>query len=201
AGIPLDLRTTPLGLMMASANKCLQGMPGISFVFVRRDLLRAMAQYPPRSYYTALPSEHAAVEKSGQMRFTPAVQVLYALRQAIDETFAETLEGRFARYRANWEALCRGMLKAGFEKLLPDEHESGLITSFFRPAVPQYDFDRHHDLLLEAGYTIYPAMVGYEETFRLGNIGQITTAEINGFLQANGEVLKTMGVKPPFYPS
>ena len=111
-----------------------------------------------------------------QMRFTPAVQVALALRQALDETMAETLEGRFARYRANWEALTSGMRAAGFEKLLPDEHESGLLTSFLKPTVAAYDFDRHHDLLFDAGYTIYPAMVGYKHTFRLGNIGQITTA-------------------------
>ena len=133
------------------------------------------------------------------MRFTPAVQVALALRQALDETFAETLEGRFARYRANGQALRDGMLEAGFRKLLPNEHESGLLTSFEKPTVDAYDFDRHHDLLFEAGYTIYPAMVGYEHTFRLGNIGQITTAEIGAFLKSNATVLEAMGVRAPFY--
>ena len=99
----------------------------------------------------------------------------------------------------NWEALVAGMLAQGFEKLLPDDHESGLLTSFVKPTVAAYDFDRYHDLLLEAGYVIYPAMAGYEHTFRLGNIGQITTREIEGFLKANAAVLDTMGVKPPFY--
>ena len=195
AGIPVS----PVDIFLASANKCLQGMPGLSFVFARRELLRDIADIPPRSFYTSLPLEHAAVEKSGQMRFTPAVQVALALRQALDETFAETLDGRFARYRANGEALRSGLLEAGFRKLLPDEHESGLLTSFLKPTVRAYDFDRHHDLLLEAGYTIYPAMVGYQHTFRLGNIGQITTEEIDAFLQANATVLGAMGVRAPFY--
>jgi 2-aminoethylphosphonate-pyruvate transaminase len=189
----------PTDILLASANKCLQGMPGLAFVLVRRELLRAMADIPPRSFYTSIPLEHAAVEKSGQMRFTPAVQVALALRRALDETFTETPEGRFTRYRANWEALCGGMRAAGFQKLLPDEHESGLLTSFVKPTVAAYDFDRHHDLLFEAGYTIYPAMVGYKHTFRLGNIGQITTKEIEGFLQANARVLETLGVRAPFY--
>ncbi len=195
AGIPVP----PADIFLASANKCLQGMPGLSFVFGRHGLLRDMADIPPRSFYTSLRLEHAAVEKSGQMRFTPAVQVALALRQALDETLAETLAARYARYRANWEALRSGLLQAGFRKLLPDEYESGLLTSFEKPTVGAYDFDRHHDLLFEAGYTIYPAMVGYEHTFRLGNIGQITTEEIDAFLQANAAVLKTMGVHAPFY--
>ncbi len=134
------------------------------------------------------------------MRFTPAVQVAHALRQALDETLEETLEGRAARYRQNWEALVRGMSESGFAKLLDDEHESGLLTSFLKPTVPSYDFDRHHDLLLADGYTIYPAKAGYEHTFRLGNIGQITTADIDAFLASNASVLRSMGVRPPFYP-
>ena len=97
AGIPLDLRETEVGIMMVSANKCLQGMPGLSFVYARKELLDAMASYPPRAFYTALGLEYAAVKKSGQMRFTPASQVCFALRQALDETFEETLKGRFAR--------------------------------------------------------------------------------------------------------
>ena len=90
-------------------------------------------------------------------------------------------------------------LHAGFRKLLPDEHESGLLTSFLQPNLPPYDFDRHHDLLLEAGYVIYPAKAGYEYTFRLGNIGQITADDISCFLRANAEVFATMDVLPPFY--
>lgn len=199
AGIPLDLREVPVDVMTVSANKCIQGMPGISFVYASHDVLAELPSIPPRSFYTDLGAEHASARKTGQMRFTPAVQVLFALRQALDELIEETLPGRCARYRANWEALRAGMLAQGFRKLLPDEHESGLLTSYLRPTHPAYDFDRHHDRLLEAGFVIYPAKAGYEHTFRLGNIGQITTEHIAAFLHANAEVLRSMGVAPPLY--
>jgi 2-aminoethylphosphonate aminotransferase len=182
AGIPV----TATDVMLASSNKALQAMPGIGMAFVRKDLLGRMTQ---RSYYTSIGAEHEKVAASGQMRFTPAAQVLLSLRQALDETIAETLPGRFARYRANWEALNAGMQEQGFAKLLPDEHESGLLTSFIKPQSEGYSFDRHHDLLLDEGYVIYPAMVGYQHTFRLGNIGQITPDDIAGFLAANARVI------------
>ena len=129
------------------------------------------------------------------MRFTPAVQVIYALLQAVKETFEETLEGRFERYRSNWAAMRAGMIAQGFTPLLENEaHESGLLSSYHKPKNAKYDFDKHHDLLFDAGFTIYPAMAGYEHTFRLGNIGEIRVPEIEAFLQANAEVMQTMGV-------
>ena len=40
--------------MTASANKCLQGIPGVSFVLGRRAALDALAGRPPRSVYLDL---------------------------------------------------------------------------------------------------------------------------------------------------
>lgn len=192
AGIPVP----PVDVCVASANKCLQGMPGLAFLFVRRDLLPRCAR---RSFYTSVADEHATVERTGQMRFTPAVQVAYALRRALDETIEETLPVRFSRYRANWESLVRGMIGRGFRKLLRDPAESGLLTSFLKPTTPAYDFGRHHDLLYADGFTIYPAMAGFDHTFRLGNIGQITPREIEAFLAAQDRVFTRMAVRAPFY--
>jgi len=183
--------------LVSSANKCLQGMPGISFVLARKSRLEEIASYPPRSFYTNLALEAQAARNGGQMRFTPAVQVLFALRQALGELQAESLPERAARYRGNWEALWAGLKAQGFSKLLPDALESHLLTSYLAPKDPAYDFERHHDLLLKEGFVIYPAKPAYSHTFRLGNIGAIGSREIGEFLGANARVLEAMGVAVP----
>ncbi len=198
-GRAIDLAETPVDLLIGSANKCLQGMPGLSFVIVRRAVLEQMDAWPARSFYTDLLGEFHAVRTTGQMRFTPAVQVAFALRRALAELEKETVEGRSARYSRNWSVLQSGMASAGFRKLLPDAIESRLLTTYRIPDHPGYAFEAHHDRLLDEGFVIYPGKPHAGPSFRLGNIGAIGESDIRAFLAANLRVLEALGVAPPLY--
>lgn len=184
AGIPLDLRQTPCDFLISSANKCIQGMAGASFVICRNSLLIAAEEYRPRSLYLDLYAQHAGFESSLQMRFTPPVQVLYALDAALDEFFEETQQGRYQRYCRCWEVLVDGMTRLGFSLAVPDLPQSKLLTTFLEPRHPHYHFEAMHDALLAEGYTLYPGKVGDIASFRLANIGQIDTQDIESFLIA-----------------
>lgn len=184
AGIPIDLRTTACDFLIASSNKCLQGMPGISFVIGRKSLLVAPPAYRPRSLYLDLYAQHEGFSRSLQMRFTPPVQVLYALDAALDEFAEETLALRHARYQRCWLALVEGMQALGFALAVPRLPQSQLLTTFLEPRHPGFSFDAMHDALLAAGFTIYPGKVAQLASFRLANIGQIDEADIAAFLLA-----------------
>jgi 2-aminoethylphosphonate aminotransferase len=195
AGIPIDIKNRGIDFIFSTSNKCIQGMAGISFVICRRKALDSIQDYPPRSFYLNLYQQYDYFEKCGQMRFTPPVQVVYALRQAIKEYFEEGVDNRYERYTKSWQALRKGLREMGFTFLLKENEESHILTTVIEPDNPNYDFETMHDLLYKRGFTIYPGKIGKKGTFRLANMGAIDRKDINNFLHALKEVLFEMKVK------
>ena len=179
AGEPLDFEAAGAGLVVGTANKCIQGLPGIAFVLARRRILERMSGYPVRSLYLSLPNYFAAQE-ARSTPFTPAIQVMYALEAALDELIEETLPGRIARYSAASRILRRGFDESGLEYLLPPEHRSNTITALRLPVGVRYD--PLHDRLKERGYVIYAGQgqLG-ESAFRVANMGRISEADLEAF--------------------
>ena len=199
AGVPIDLETTPIDYLISTSNKCIQGMAGLAFVISSKSELVRLKDIPPRSFYLSLYDQYDYIEKTGQMRFTPPVQIIYALRQAIDEYFEEGKESRYNRYTENWQTLRSGLKQLGFKLLLNPEDESHILLTVIEPDNPKYDFDKMHDLLYEKGFTIYPGKVGGQRTFRLANMGAINPTDINMFLIGMANVLKEIGIDRVFY--
>jgi aspartate aminotransferase-like enzyme len=121
-------------------------------------------------------------ERYLQTRFTPPVQTLYALRQAIDELLEEGLENRCERYTKNWKTLREGMQQLGFKILTDPDEESHILITVLYPDSPNFDFDTLHDQLYARGFTIYPGKIGKKNTFRLSNMGAIDISDIELFL-------------------
>jgi 2-aminoethylphosphonate aminotransferase len=182
AGIPIDIRKWDASYLISSSNKCIQGMPGMVFVIFKKALLPQLKDQK-RSFYFDLYSQYVGFEKTGQMQFTPPVQVAYALRQAIDEYFAEGEANRWNRYQNNWHVLCDGLKKLKFELLLPDQYQSKILLAVKEPSDPRYNFDAMHDYLYERGYTIYPGKGAKEASFRLSVLGDLHKKDIENFLE------------------
>jgi 2-aminoethylphosphonate-pyruvate transaminase len=180
AGVPWRKRDSAVDFVIGSANKCLQGMPGVSFVIGPGALIAASAA-TGRGYALNL-ARHERSLASGQFPFTPPVQVVYALTCALGETVAETVAGRAARYRACHDLMLAGMEGLGFKPLLPAEWHSGLLTAFHTPDWPGFTFERLHDHLFARGYTLYPGKLPGTDTFRVANIGALTPADLAGFI-------------------
>jgi 2-aminoethylphosphonate-pyruvate transaminase len=178
-GDDLDLDGWSIDLVAGTANKCIQGLPGISFVVARRG---AIAPGPRRSLYFDLGADLAAQEK-GAPRFTMAVQVLYALEAALDELVEETVAGRVARMKRASSQLRAGFARLGLETLLPRELMSATITALALPAGVSYP--RLHDLLKARGFVIYAGQGGLEKrAFRVANMGALAEADFGAFLDA-----------------
>jgi 2-aminoethylphosphonate aminotransferase len=187
AGVPLSLRAEPVDFLLSSANKCLQGMPGVSLVIGRRAAIAASAANG-RTYALNL-ARHERSLAEGQFPFTPPVQVVYALARALEETLAETVAARAARYRACYEVMLAGLLALGFEPLLPRELHSGLLTAFHTPVWPGFTFARLHDFLYARDITLYPGRLPGADTFRVANLGAITPDDLRTFVAAVREFL------------
>jgi 2-aminoethylphosphonate-pyruvate transaminase len=187
AAIPIDMEQDGIDFMASTSNKNIQGMAGVAFVFCRKDALEKIRDYPLRSYYLNLWDQYSYFKKTGQTRFTPPVQALYALRQAIIETKLETVRKRYERYAACWETLIRGIKRMGLKTLVPEAAQSKLITAILDPPSPRYSFDKLHDFARSRGFTIYPGKLAGADTFRIANIGDIRPPEMEKFV----ELLKT----------
>jgi 2-aminoethylphosphonate-pyruvate transaminase len=192
--LPLDAREVPFDALAASANKCLEGVPGVGFALVQRPALYAAEGNAP-SLSLDLHDQWVSMERTGQWRFTPPTHVLAALAQALEEHEAEGgVAGRGARYRANCRILIEGMREQGFVPLLPDHLQAPIIVTFRMPADPRFVFDDFYDRLREKGYVIYPGKLTVAPTFRIGCIGRIGPDEMRGALAAIRATLADMGV-------
>jgi 2-aminoethylphosphonate-pyruvate transaminase len=193
--LPLGLGRVRFDALAASANKCLEGVPGLAFVIVREEALAASEGNAP-SLGLDLFDQWQAMERTRQWRFTPPTHVLAALGQALAEHAAEGgVDGRRARYEENCCILIEGMRELGFDPLLPDRLQAPIIVTFRMPADPRFLFEDFYARLREKGYVIYPGKLTVAESFRIGCIGRIGAAEMRGALAAIGTTLVEMGVR------
>ncbi len=192
AGIPIDIKDWQIDFMMSTSNKCIQGMAGVAFIICKKSELEKLKDYPRRSFYLNLYDQYLYFEKTGQSQFTPPVQILYALKQAIKEYFAEGGENRYQRYTENWKVLRQGLLDLGFKLFHEPEDESHILLTVYEPELPGYNFEAMHDYLYARGFTIYPGKIGNKNTFRLANMGEINTKDIKKFLKALASYLKSI---------
>jgi len=184
----LDLIRDGVDLCACTANKCVQGLPGVSFVLVRTDAMAAMQHYPRRSLYLHLPLHWEAQEKRS-IPFTPSVQTWYALDAALDELLEETVTKRVKRHYTAAQLLRDGFARLGLKALLPAVHQSNTLTSLLLPEGMTYP--RIHDGLKERGFVIYEGQ-GRLQTgiFRVANMGHLTLDDFRRFLAALEEVLR-----------
>lgn len=192
--IELDSRTVPFQAVAASANKCIEGVPGISFVLARSDDLQQAAGRAP-CLSLDLHDQWQALEKTGQYRFTPPIHCIVAFDQALTEHEAEGgVAGRGARYRRNWRTLTDGMRTLGFETLLPEHLQAPIIVTFRMPADPRFQFQTFYDKLKDRGYVIYPGKLTAAPSFRIGCIGRLDESHMRGALAAIRAAMAEMSV-------
>ncbi len=193
--VPINLAECGIDYLVSSANKCIEGVPGFSFILCSLNSLNETAGYA-RSVSFDLLEQYRGFEKNSQFRFTPPTHALVAFRQALIELEAEGgVLGRAERYRRNYETLVGGMRRMGFKEYLNPEDQGYIITSFLYPDDPKFSFEKFYEGLNQKDYVIYPGKVSDADCFRIGNIGRIFEPDICALLAAIRETITEMGVK------
>jgi 2-aminoethylphosphonate-pyruvate transaminase len=181
--LPLDLSVLPVTAVMASSNKCLEGTPGLGFALVEKEALAAAKGNSP-SLTLDLHEQWQGFESNGQWRFTPPVQVVAALAEALRQLAAEGgPAARLARYRGNCEILIDGMARLGFPLLLERDLQAPIIATFRHPHAG-FDFERFYQALAARGFVIYPGKLSKAESFRIGCIGAVGAGDFRRLLAA-----------------
>src|SRR5689334_10896950 len=200
AALPIDVRAVRFDALVAASGKCLEGVPGMGFVFMRNDVIDR-AGGNSHSLAMDLHDQHVYMERTGQWRFTPPTHVVAALAEAMRQFDEEGGQpARLARYTANCEALIGGMEALGFVPFLPAEVQAPIIVTFHAPADPHYDFKRFYDAVKARGFILYPGKLTQLETFRVGCIGAIGPSEMKEAVAAVAGAMKELGIadgRPP----
>ncbi|SOY62852.1 2-aminoethylphosphonate--pyruvate transaminase [Cupriavidus taiwanensis] len=193
--IEIDARTMPFDALVAATGKCIEGVPGMGFVLVKKDVLEA-SQGNSHSLALDLHDQYVYMQKTTQWRFTPPTHVVAAFRAALDQFLEEGGQPvRGARYRRNCDTLVKGMAALGFRTFLPAAVQAPIIVTFHAPADARYDFKTFYAKVRERGYILYPGKLTQVETFRVGCIGAIDDNEMRNVVTAIGEVLREMGIE------
>ena len=194
---PIDIEKDNIDFCMASAQKGIMAMTGLSFIIGNTEIIKKSASYPKRSYYCNLFLQYDYFEKTGEMHFTPPVQTIYSTIQALKEYFEEGEEAKWARHSRVFDAIYDGLSELGFKIYIPKENSTGLVVAALYPDDPNFDFVKVHDYCYERGFTIYPGKVEKKGMFRLCSLGAIDVKDIEDFFVVFKEALSKYNVTVP----
>ncbi len=194
---PIDVAKENIDFCMASAQKGLMAMTGLSFIIGKTDIIKKSKDYPKRSYYCNLYVQYDFFERTGEMHFTPPVQTIYAAMQGLKEYFAEGEEAKWARHTRVFEAIHAGLDALGFRDVIKREWQSGLVVSVLYPDDPNWDFIKVHDYCYDHGFTIYPGKISTTNTFRLCALGAIDEQDIRDFFVVFRQALEANKIAIP----
>eukprot|EP01098_Paradermamoeba_levis_P006956 TRINITY_DN2886_c0_g4_i3.p1 TRINITY_DN2886_c0_g4~~TRINITY_DN2886_c0_g4_i3.p1 ORF type:complete len:413 (-),score=127.04 TRINITY_DN2886_c0_g4_i3:64-1302(-) len=192
--IGLDTKNVNYDAIIASSNKCLEGLPGMAFAITKKSTLE-QCQGNSHSLALDLYDQNIQMNQTNQWRFTPPTHVIVSFEQAIQEYLAEGgRKGRNQRYVENCNTLISGMRQLGFKTLIADHLQGPIIVTFHMPADKNFHFQTFYDRLKDKKYVIYPGKLTVAPSFRIGCIGRIFKSDILDALKVIEETLKEMKV-------
>jgi 2-aminoethylphosphonate-pyruvate transaminase len=195
AALPIDVQSVPFDALVAASGKCLEGVPGMGFVIMKKSVVEGCAGNA-HSLALDLHDQYVYMQKTAQWRYTPPTHVIAALRTAIDQFKDEGGQAaRLARYTANYRTLVDGMHKLGFRTYLQAEVQAPIIVTFHAPADAAYDFRQFYAAVRARGYILYPGKLTQVETFRVGCIGAIDSNEMRNVVSAVEQALLELGIR------
>lgn len=181
-----DFGDPSLAAVAATANKCLHGVPGVSFVVSRRSAVASAAR---RTHYLDL-GRLAQLQDQRNTPFTPAVHAYYALLEALRE-FAEQggVPVRHGHYAALAEQVRAGLDALGIRPAVPPADSSVVLRAYGLPAGLSYD--ALHAALKAAGFIIYAGQGGLSgKLFRISTMGNVAAADIERLLHRVAQVVR-----------
>jgi alanine-glyoxylate transaminase/serine-glyoxylate transaminase/serine-pyruvate transaminase len=182
ASIDFRMDEWQVDVTVSCSQKGLMLPPGLGFNAVsERALAASKAGGLKRSYWDW--HDMLAASKNGYFPYTPATNLLYGLREAIEMLLEEGLDRVFARHERHAQATRRAVKAWGLELLCtnPAEYSSSL-TAVLVPAGHDADALRRHilerfDMSLGTGLGKLQGKV-----FRIGHLGDFNDLMLIGTL-------------------
>ncbi|MEK9728266.1 MAG: 2-aminoethylphosphonate--pyruvate transaminase, partial [Candidatus Margulisiibacteriota bacterium] len=189
--VTIDMAKHHIHFCAASSNKNIQGTAGIGFVISDRAALNKIKTAPKRTVYLDLYNQYHYSHANHQFQFTPPVQTIYALREALRELIQEGIDKRYHRYQTLWKQLHSCMDRHGFSHLISPEDHGYLITAYLVPDDSSFSFNHFHDYLYRHHITVYPGKIGALNTFRMATIGSLRSVDMDLICEKISAYFKT----------
>jgi 2-aminoethylphosphonate-pyruvate transaminase len=193
--VPVNFLEAGIDYLVSSSNKCIEGVPGFSFVICNADDLES-CKGQSRTLSLDLYAQWKGLNSNGQFRFTPPIQTILAFQQAVVELFEEGgVAGRAFRYKKNHSILMDRMTRMGFIPYLKPEVQGYIISSFFYPNNETFDFNEFYNFLNNKGFVIYPGKLSQANCFRIGNIGRLYPYDMKRLVSAVALAIKELNLE------
>ena len=181
-------------ITVAGSQKGLMLPPGLSFNAISaRALQAAESATLPAAYWRWQPMIKAL--SSGYFPYTPATNLLYALRESLQILHEEGLDNVFARHHRHAEATRRAVRAWGLEILClnPDEYSAALTAIL----VPEgHDADHLRKVILERfNMSLGTGLAKVQgRVFRIGHLGDFNDLMLAGTLSGVEMGLAAAGI-------
>lgn len=176
-GVEIPVEDWGIDFIISSSNKCIQGVPGFSFIIVNREKLEA-SKGTARSLSLDLYDQWKGMDRDGKWRYTSPTHAVLAFAKALQELKEEGgIAARHARYSHNNRLLIEKMEELGIHSYIDKRYQSPIITTFLYPE-KNFSFAEMYWYIKARGYAIYPGKLTEMDTFRIGNIGEIYEEDI-----------------------
>jgi len=179
----IRFRDWNLVAVAGTANKCLHGVPGLSFV-VANEASFMRDRHSPGSVYLDLRRYYRTQHADGYSPFTLAVHAAFALDAALEELAeAGGWQARRRRYVEIGQSVGSCLARLGVRTLIPEADLSSVMSTYRLP--PVADYDALHDALKERGFVIYAGQGNFSgRVFRIAHMGAISNDDVRELNEA-----------------
>lgn len=186
-GSEMQMDAWGIDFVLTSSQKCLALPPGLALAAISDRALEKARSVENRGWYFDFVRMETHRLKDTTPA-TPTIGLVYALDVQMDRIAAEGLENRLARHRQMAETTQQWALAHGFGLYAPEGYRSHTVTTLEN--TPGLDLPALKAFLLGRGMRIAG---GYgplkETTFRIGHMGELTVADVQGLLAAFEEFM------------
>ena len=180
--LPYEHKAWKVDITIGGSQKGLMMPPGLSFTVVSEKALEAnKTAKMPKGYWRWAPI--LAQNKDGMFPYTPATNMLFALKEGLTMLQEEGIQAVFARHARLAEATRRAVQGWGLETVCKDpKYASNTVTAIMTPEGVNADqvrgviYDKFN-ISLGAGLG---DLVG--KTFRIGHLGDFNETMLTGVL-------------------
>jgi len=184
-----------IDICVTGSQKCLAAPPGMAALTLSDDAWKVVDNTPTSTYYLDMKRyRKSGSAKPPETPYTPAVSLMYAMREALNVIMEEGLESRVKRHKLAALATRNGVKALGLELFSQPEVSSNTVTAI---KIPEGATDKDLRGTMRNKYSI--EMAGGQDhlkgnVFRIGHMGNITEREIITTISALEMTLKGLGL-------
>lgn len=193
AGVELKVDEWGVDVAVTSSQKALMSPPGVCLVSVSSKALDAGQEADLPSFYWSFQRAKERYDRNFQTPSTPAIAILYSLRESLRQMKEEGLQEVFNRHQIVTKAIRKAAEAIGLELLVDDEIASTTVTAIQVPDEVEYSTLRQN---MKEKYNVYITGSKGElkgKVFRIGHLGNVSRSDILSTISALEMVLKQEG--------